>query len=75
MCPLTFTGADFYALCSDALLNAIKDRVLLFEKTLGPLCTNFSVSIFRSYSVYSNTHTQVFFFFVSFALDLVFTLL
>ena len=26
-CPLTFTGADFYALCSDAMLNAIRERV------------------------------------------------
>ncbi|KDO18791.1 hypothetical protein SPRG_14927 [Saprolegnia parasitica CBS 223.65] len=26
-CPLHFTGADFYALCSIALANAIKDRV------------------------------------------------
>jgi len=23
-CPLNFTGADFYALCSDAMVNAIK---------------------------------------------------
>ncbi|XP_022094696.1 peroxisome assembly factor 2-like [Acanthaster planci] len=26
-CPLTMTGADFYALCSDAMLNAVKRKV------------------------------------------------
>lgn len=26
-CPLTFTGADFYALCSDALLCAMKEEI------------------------------------------------
>ncbi|OQS07365.1 peroxisome assembly factor [Thraustotheca clavata] len=30
-CPLHFTGADFYALCSIALANAIKDRVLQLD--------------------------------------------
>ncbi len=31
-CPLTFTGADFYAICSDAMLNAIRDRVTKREE-------------------------------------------
>ena len=26
-CPFTYTGADFYSLCSDALLNAIKESI------------------------------------------------
>lgn len=26
-CPFTFTGADFYALCSDAILNAMKKKI------------------------------------------------
>ncbi|XP_038066239.1 peroxisome assembly factor 2-like [Patiria miniata] len=26
-CPLTMTGADFYALCSDAMLNAVKRKI------------------------------------------------
>jgi peroxin-6 len=30
-CSGTFTGADFYALCSDAILNAIKERIDLLE--------------------------------------------
>ncbi len=34
-CPFTFTGADFYALCSDALLNAIKAKVASVEERLG----------------------------------------
>ncbi|OQR96602.1 peroxisome assembly factor [Achlya hypogyna] len=33
-CPLHFTGADFYALCSIALANAIKDRVLEIDSVL-----------------------------------------
>lgn len=26
-CPMTLTGADFYALCSDAMLNAVKRKI------------------------------------------------
>lgn len=36
-CPLTLTGADFYALCSDAFLCAMKDRIAdLFEADGDP---------------------------------------
>ena len=28
MCPENLTGADFYALCSNALMNAIRRQVL-----------------------------------------------
>lgn len=31
-CYKTFTGADFYALCSDALLNAVKEKIAVLEK-------------------------------------------
>jgi peroxin-6 len=31
-CPLRLTGADFYALCSDALLTAITDRIEFLEE-------------------------------------------
>lgn len=34
-CPLNFTGADFYALCSSALAAALKDRVAAFDKQIG----------------------------------------
>ena len=34
-CPLTFTGADFYALCSTALANSIQDKVMQFEAHIG----------------------------------------
>lgn len=27
-CPLRLTGADLYALCSDAMMSAIKRRIL-----------------------------------------------
>ncbi|XP_063959039.1 peroxisomal ATPase PEX6-like [Lytechinus pictus] len=30
-CPLTLTGADFYALCSDAMLGAIKRKIASLE--------------------------------------------
>ena len=29
--PFTYTGADFYALCSDAMLNALKRRVAAMD--------------------------------------------
>lgn len=31
-CPTTFTGADFYALCSDTILNAMKERISVLDK-------------------------------------------
>ncbi|XP_069117699.1 peroxisomal ATPase PEX6-like [Argopecten irradians] len=31
-CPKNLTGADFYALCSDAMLNAIKRRIQKLDK-------------------------------------------
>jgi SpoVK/Ycf46/Vps4 family AAA+-type ATPase len=30
-CPTNLTGADFYALCSDALMNAIREQVMKLE--------------------------------------------
>jgi len=33
-CPFNFTGADFYAMCSDALLNAIKRRVAVLDEKI-----------------------------------------
>lgn len=37
-CPLNFTGADFYALCSSALAAALKDRVAALDKQIGASC-------------------------------------
>lgn len=31
-CPKNLTGADFYALCSDAMLNALKRKITMLEK-------------------------------------------
>ncbi|ELT88759.1 hypothetical protein CAPTEDRAFT_129344, partial [Capitella teleta] len=31
-CPLNLTGADFYALCSDAMLNAMKRKIAMLEE-------------------------------------------
>lgn len=35
-CPFTLSGADFYALSSDALLTAISERIEQLEKGLNP---------------------------------------
>ena len=34
-CPLNLTGADFYALCSDALLTSITDYIEKLEQMTG----------------------------------------
>lgn len=31
-CPWNLTGADFYALCADAMLNAVKRQIQLLEE-------------------------------------------
>lgn len=30
-CPKNLTGADLYALCSDAMLNALKRKITMLE--------------------------------------------
>lgn len=40
-CPLTLTGADFYALCSDAMLGAIKRKIASLEAGSLALLSNF----------------------------------
>lgn len=37
LCPLNFTGADFYALCSDAMLNAMSRTAQRVDEQLGKL--------------------------------------
>ena len=34
-CPFTFTGADFYALCSDAMLGAMSRKAMSLEEMIG----------------------------------------
>lgn len=34
-CPTTFTGADCYALCAEALMHALEQRVASLEKKLS----------------------------------------
>ena len=34
-CPFNYTGADFYALCSDAMLKAMSRQVLVVEEKIG----------------------------------------
>ena len=31
-CPFNLTGADFYALCSDAWMNAVKKKIHLLDQ-------------------------------------------
>jgi peroxin-6 len=34
-CPLNLTGADFYALCSDAMLKAMTRKTEVIDRTIG----------------------------------------
>ena len=34
-CPFNYTGADFYALCADAMLNAMSRRAQALEQKIG----------------------------------------
>jgi peroxin-6 len=34
-CPFNYTGADFYALCSDAMLNAMSRKAEELEAKIG----------------------------------------
>jgi peroxin-6 len=34
-CPFNYTGADFYALCSDAMLNAMSRKAEGLETKIG----------------------------------------
>jgi peroxin-6 len=34
-CPFNYTGADFYALCSDAMLNAMSRKADFLESKIG----------------------------------------
>lgn len=42
LCPANLTGADFYALCSDAMLQSVKRKVELLEQgdLIGELGTD-----------------------------------
>lgn len=43
-CPLNLTGADLYALCSDALLNAAKRMIKLLDSGNDWFIINVSVN-------------------------------
>jgi peroxin-6 len=36
-CPFNYTGADFYALCSDAMLKAMSRTAAAVDKKIGKL--------------------------------------
>lgn len=35
LCPFNYTGADFYALCSDAMLKAMTRKAEDIDRTIG----------------------------------------
>jgi peroxin-6 len=37
-CPFNYTGADFYALCSDAMLGAMTGKAAAADAKIGKLC-------------------------------------
>jgi peroxin-6 len=39
-CPLNLTGADFYALCSDAMLGAMSRKARAIDDVVGELHIN-----------------------------------
>ena len=39
-CPRGLTGADFYALCSDAMLNAVKRKITQIQAGMYVNCIN-----------------------------------
>jgi SpoVK/Ycf46/Vps4 family AAA+-type ATPase len=44
-CPFNYTGADFYALCSDAMLNAMLRKVKIVEERIGRFLVSFRLWI------------------------------
>ena len=42
-CPFHYTGADFYALCADALLKAMSRKAEELEGTIGELSLSFGI--------------------------------
>lgn len=49
-CPFNYTGADFYALCSDAMLNAMSRKAEALEQKIGMICVSRFFTITHSYS-------------------------
>lgn len=41
-CPFNYTGADFYALCSDAMLKAMTRKAEEIDVAIGESCTRSS---------------------------------
>lgn len=39
-CPFNYTGADFYALCSDAMLNAMTRKAEETDAVIGTTCSS-----------------------------------
>lgn len=45
LCPFNYTGADFYALCTDAMMNAIKRTVDSVDSSIAQHNKNYSENI------------------------------
>ena len=46
-CPLNYTGADFYALCSDAMLKAMYRKAMEIEASVGMAFFHFKIKFFK----------------------------
>lgn len=42
LCPFNFTGADFYALCSDAMLRAMSRKAEEIDRKIGMIVVMFA---------------------------------
>lgn len=43
LCSFNFTGADFYALCSDAMLKAMSRKAREIDEKIGAIILNFVI--------------------------------
>lgn len=47
LCPFNYTGADFYALCSDAMLKAMVRTIKFVDKKIGTIELFFYLIFFK----------------------------
>lgn len=57
LCPFNYTGADFYALCSDAMLKAMTRKAEEIDSTIGE-SARFRISDFADLSSHSRAQLQ-----------------
>ena len=50
LCPFNYTGADFYALCSDAMLKAMSRKAEDVDERIGKPPHSFAIALQSRYS-------------------------